>query len=133
MQQMEAWRGKIIAALDIHCPWIRSGINEELATVGIPQPWQEELDCFTALLEQWQSGTLKFRAANCTPYGHEWNSGKGHSFNRYMQEKFSQSQSWAFEIPYAQAGGQMMTVKAAREFGYDIARALSLYIQQRKL
>jgi hypothetical protein len=132
IQHMHAEARNVIISMDIHCPWIRHGINEELATVGIPQPWQEELERFMALLEQSQTGVLKFSALNCTPHGHEWNQGTSHTFNRFMRDNFPQSQSWAFEIPYAQAGGQEMPEVGARAFGSDVARATSLYIEQRE-
>jgi hypothetical protein len=132
IQQTHAEGRNVVTSMDIHCPWIRDGINEELATVGIPQPWQRELEHFMALLEQSQTGVLKFSARNCTPHGHEWNQGTGHNFNRFMRDNFPQSQSWAFEIPYAQAGGQTMSEAGARAFGSDVARATSLYIEQRE-
>jgi hypothetical protein len=132
IQQTHAEGRNVVTSMDIHCPWIRDGINEELATVGIPQPWQRELEHFMALLEQSQTGVLKFSARNCTPHGHEWNQGTSHTFNRFMRDNFPQSQSWAFEIPYAQAGGQTMSEAGARAFGSDVARATSLYIEQRE-
>lgn len=132
MQLLRDEQRPIIASMDVHCPWIRDGINEELATVGIPQPWQEDLDQFMTLLEQSQSGILKFSANNCTPHGYEWNQGTSPSFNRFMQENFPQSVSFALEIPYAQAGRQPMSVAGARAFGSDVARAASLYMEQRE-
>ncbi len=132
MQLLRDEKRPIIASMDVHCPWVRDGINEELATVGIPQPWQKGLDCFMALLEQSQSGILKFSARNCTPHGHEWNQGTSPTFNRFMRENFPQSVSFAFEIPYAQAGGQPMSIPGARAFGSDVARAAALYMEQRE-
>jgi hypothetical protein len=130
MQNLHSWPGQLVGALDVHCPWIRGGINEKLATVGIPYPAQARLDRYMQMVQDTQQGTLHF-AGDCTPHGYEWNQGSGHSFSRYIYENFPTALMCAWEIPYAVAGEMTMSAAGASEFGRDVARALAVYLEGR--
>jgi hypothetical protein len=130
MQQVPTWRGQLAAHIDVHCPWIRGGINEKLATVGIPYPMQAQADRYRELVQQTQCGPLRFNG-DSTPHGTDWNQGEGrYTSSRYFYERFPQALVTTWETPYALASGQTMSADNARAFGRDAARALALYIEE---
>lgn len=130
MQQAPTWRGRRRLFLDVHCPWIRGGLNEELQVVGARPQWESEHARFFAHLERSQRGELRFRASNYLPHGVGWNQGTGHTSTRYAHEVLGFPCAPVLEIPYAVAGGQTMTAAAARSFGHDLARAAGRYLNE---
>ena len=129
-----AWsEGRLRLALDIHCPWIRGGRNEEVYFVGLEDPAQwAAVTEFSGILEALCSGPIPFRAANNLPYGVEWNTGEnwgeGKNCARWMFEQPGIRPAAGMEIPYANAGGAAVTPEAARALGRDIARALRVFL-----
>jgi hypothetical protein len=128
VEQAPTWRGARRLFLDVHCPWIRGGLNEQLQVVGAPQPWEAEHARFFAALEQSQRGELRFSASNYMPHGTGWNQGTGHTSTRYAHENLGFPCAPVLEIPYAVAGGQTINADNARAFGQDVARAAARYL-----
>ncbi len=132
-----AWSdGRLRAAFDLHCPWIRGHWNEVIYHVGSPEPrlWEEQ-NRFASVQEATQREYLRVRAADNLPFGQDWNVGQ----LGIDQQTFA---GWAgtlpgirlattIELPYANAGGFEVNQTTAKRFGYDLARALAAYLQER--
>lgn len=131
---VRAWsEGRLHLALDLHCPWIRGGRNEQVYFVGIQDAAQwSALTEFSRLLEDLRSGPLPFAAANNLPYGVEWNTaenwGAGKNCARWMFEQPGVRLAAGMEIPYANAGGAAVIPDSARALGRDIARAMRAFL-----
>ena len=122
--------------LDLHCPWIRGGLNER-----VHAPLKRDVNGrnasaarrFDDLLERLQSGALRYRASDDLPYGKGWNADGNYA-------KGLSSVNWALaslpglrlghtlEIPFANAGGAAVTPETCRAFGRDLARALRAFL-----
>lgn len=125
--------GKLVAAFDLHCPWIRGTHNEVIYIVGNRQEqvWEQQ-QAFGKLLEKVQSGPLVYKASDNLPFGKAWNTGantgENKSFGIWASELEGVRLSAPFEVPYANAGGQVVTAKAARQFGRSLAKAIRAYL-----
>jgi len=128
---LRGWRGTIPLALDLHCPWIAGGRNEQIFLVGSPQPWTAEETAFCQILQQCQRGELRYDAAHTIAAGEEWNNGDAPTLSWHVRNNYPVKFACTTEIPYAIAGGQKMSETAARGLGRDLARAISLFVQQR--
>jgi hypothetical protein len=128
-------KGKLTAALDLHCPWIRGQHNEEIYIVGNrdPRMWEQQ-GRFGRLLESGQSGPLVYKAADNLAFGKAWNTGantgENKSFAQWAGELEGIHLAASFEIPYANARGQAVTADSARQFGRSLARAIRAYLEQ---
>ena len=126
--------GKLIAAFDLHCPWIRGDYNEVIYMVGSSDPaiWRQQ-SVFGGIVEKVQRGTLVYRVSDNLPFGQAWNTGgnyaAGKSFSRWAAELEGVKLSTGIEIPYARANGKAVTAETAREFGCDLAVAIYEYLR----
>jgi hypothetical protein len=125
---LPGWRGAPTLALDLHCPWIRGGRNEEVFLVGVPEPWEKERARFSALWTESQQGDLTYRPENDVAFGREWNTSDRATSSGYLRANTPVRFAAAVEMPYAVAGGRTVTVENARMVGRDLARAVSRYI-----
>jgi hypothetical protein len=126
----ESWpAGRLRIALDLHCPWLRGPGHEEIHFVGGPmkQPW-ERIEQLAAVLESIQTGPLPFHSRNNLPFGKSWNTAAntatGKSFSGWAAALPGIWAAGSLEIPYANAGGVMVTAEAARALGEDLARSV---------
>lgn len=113
-------------ALDLHCPWIRGGRNEEIFFVGCADRvvW-ETIGTFCDALERIQRGPLPYARKNNLEYGQEWNVAP--PADQKMADQWWREMGWngtTIEIPYANAGGAEVTPVSARLLGKDLAEAL---------
>ncbi len=129
-----AWAdGRLAAALDLHCPWIRGKHNTDIYIVGSPTAsiWTEQQRLAT-VLEDVRRGPLPYREANNLPFGTAWNLAgnykDGKSAARWASEQPGIRLAASFEIPYATAGGKPVTAASAAMFGADLAEALGNYL-----
>jgi hypothetical protein len=128
--------GKLRAAIDLHCPWIRGEHNEVIYFVGGPDQaiWTRAMD-LSRVLESTRTGPLPYHVEDNLAFGQAWNTDKnyasGKSFGRWAGELPGIDIATAIEIPYANAGGVAVTPESARAFGHDLARALRLYLEER--
>jgi len=126
---------RLVAAFDLHCPWIRGAHNEVIYIVGSADEdmWQRQQE-FGRLLESVQSGPLVYRASDNLPFGQAWNTGSNVGSNRSCAQWASDLEGMrltaSFEIPYANAGGRPVTPDSARAFGQSLARALRSYLER---
>lgn len=130
-----AWSGgKLVAAFDLHCPWIRGNFNEVIYQVGsgVPAVWAEQ-QRFGAILECARRGPLVYRAADDLPFNTAWNTAAnyrlGVSNSRWAATLPGVRLAGGFEIPYANAAGVEVTADTARAFGRDIAAGLKAYLE----
>ena len=49
-EAVDAWRGPLLLHLDLHCPWIRDGLNEEIFAVGAEGTPGEQITALLTLL-----------------------------------------------------------------------------------
>ena len=106
--------GRLVAAFDLHCPYVRGRYNEVIYIVGNADEaiWQEQCR-FGRLLENVQQGPLVYRVSDNLPFGKAWNTGQnyaaGMSCGRWASGLDGIRLAASFEIPYANAGGQPVT------------------------
>jgi len=121
--------------LDLHCPWIRGGGNEEIFFVGSPGDalWRT-LEQFSSILEATRKGTLPFHRSNNLPFGSGWNTEQGYaaglSCSKWAAALPGINFSATLEVAYANAGKEPVTPVSARALGHDIAKALRIYLQE---
>lgn len=128
--------GKLIAALDLHCPWIDGEHNEDIYLVGLEEPnlaaeQREFSDCLEKLVQH----NLPFSAANFLPFGTDWNKPTipptEKCFHNWIKSIPSIRLATGIEIPYASAGQIDVTAASARGFGSDLGLGLSNYLKER--
>lgn len=125
--------GRLAAAIDLHCPWIRGEFNEFVYQVGSQNPelWAEQQD-FGRILESVRRGPLPYRAENNLPFGRSWNVSKsfsaGRNFAGWAGDLDRIRLATSLEIPYANASGEEVTADSARALGRDLAVALVAYL-----
>lgn len=119
--------------LDLHCPYIRGGLNECIYLVGRENNW-EEIGRLSAILESGCSGPLKFESKNNLPFGQDWNTAanysKGKGIGAAAQDLPGVRLATTIEIPYAIAGGVTVTPDACRTLGHDISAAIRRYLSE---
>jgi len=133
-EQVPQWaEDKLRVALDLHCPTLRGGGNEQLVFVGGPDTnrWHEA-ERFIQILETTQTGPLRYSTKNNLPFGKGWNTTAnykgGMSFGRWAATQAGIRFAATLETPYANAGGVAVTDASARALGHDLARALQKYL-----
>ena len=138
-EQVPQWSaGKLRVALDLHCPTLRGGGNEQLVFVGgsDTNAWREAQQ-FTKILEATQTGPLHYATTNNLPFGKGWNTPAnftaGLSFARWATGLPGVRWGATLETPYANAGGVAVTDATARALGHDLARALQKYLADESL
>ena len=124
--------GRLRAALDLHCPWIRSGNNETIYFVGTSsaEHWNH-VGAFSQILERERTGPLPFQSADNLAFGLGWNTYNGPLM---MCQNWAQSLpgvrlAATLEIPYANASGAGVSAESAHAFGRDLAVALQHYLK----
>lgn len=128
--------GKLIAAIDLHCPTLRGTGNEFIYQVGRenPEAWKEQVR-FGQLLEKAQTGPLVYKQANDYPFGKGWNNAgnykQGTSVGRWAITIEGVKLATTFEIPYANAEGKEVNPTSGRALGKDIARTIREYLLER--
>jgi hypothetical protein len=123
-------RGQIDLYLDLHCPWVRYGLNETIFFVGVQEPFQREQLRFAGLLESIHSGNVPYRATDIIPFGEDWNTGPATSSAAWVQTEIQPRLASVLEVAYAQARGGTVTPYGLREFGQSLARAIGAYLRE---
>jgi hypothetical protein len=134
MKLRESLQGRLVAAMDLHCPWIRGQWNDRVYFVGPPEEsfWQR-LKAYAAVLQREQQGPIRFRAEDCLPFGTAWNTqgnfSQGQSMSGWARAAFPDARLVAsLEVAYADALGVEVNADSARALGRDLARALASYL-----
>lgn len=134
-EQVPCWSAnKFVAAIDLHCPYIREGSNETVFQVGSREPsvWLEQ-QRLGAILEQIPADALDYRKADNLPFGESWNVGVpagNRTFIGWSASQPSVRLATTFETAYATAHDRVVSAAACRTFGNDLARALAIYLRE---
>lgn len=126
--------GKLVAGIDLHCPYLRGNYNEFVYQVGRREAgfWAEQ-QRLGSILERVQSGALDYRNADNLAFGKLWNTGTATgtlSCSKWFATLPSVKLATSFEIAYATAHDRVVTAESARAFGRDLARALAVYLRE---
>ena len=122
--------GRLDMFIDVHCPWVRGEYNEWLYT-----PWKDPKILpdvaaekrFSALLEQLQCGSMRYRAKDDLQFGQRWNTGVNYeqgwsaviwACHKVKGLKIARS----YEVPFANANGAVVTPETCRDLGRDTAK-----------
>ncbi|UCC99892.1 MAG: hypothetical protein JSW66_08415 [Phycisphaerales bacterium] len=130
-------KGKLDAAVDLHCPHISGKYNEVIYIVGSvdAEIWRQQQE-FSTILESVRQGPLPYSAESSLPFGTAWNTVRnygGHkSCSRWAAEQSGIRLATTIEIPYANVGTATVTAEAARTLGRDVALALRQYLETGK-
>ena len=124
-------QGRLRLAVDMHCPYIRGGGNEQVFIVGNPSPEaRQQQERFSSILQQEQTGPLVHDPKYNIPWGQSWNTLKEpRSSSRWMSLLPGIWLGTSIEIPYANVAGRVVTIETARALGNDLARAIRQYLQ----
>jgi hypothetical protein len=124
--------GRLVAALDLHCPGLKGGPHDHVAFIGPPPPAKcDEIERLSKVVASSCSGPVKHDPRFDLPFGKEWNT----------EALAATCASWArglpgvrvaatLEIPFAEAGGVAVDCSSARWLGRDLARALASYLDK---
>ena len=124
--------GKLLAAIDVHCPALRGRRNEVIYQVGSPDPerWSQQ-QLFAQCLAKSIKGPLPYDPADDLPHGKEWNipanATQGAQSARWAATLPGIKLATTIELPYANAAGKEVNQETARRFGHDLAAALRAF------
>ena len=140
-RQVPAWsQDKLAVVFDLHCPWIRGQHNEWVYQVGNPlmaskpEIWARQ-KAFGQRLEKVEPNVLSYRQTDDLPFGKAWHTSANYTqgiplYHWASATLGSVRLASAFEIPYATANGTEVNATTARQFGRNMATALSAYLQE---
>ena len=138
-----AFEGKSLVFFDLHCPWIRSGMNEYLySPMSSNSRMTDASNVYFRMLEEEQkSGEIPYAAANNLPYGVSWNTDANY---KAMENGIltAGSKMWAgalpntifsatLEMPYSNSSDVEVTRENSRELGRNMARTMARYLKSR--
>jgi hypothetical protein len=128
--------GKLKMAVDLHCPWVRNGLNDTIFIVGskFPEIQKHEVR-FSELIKKNNKGELVYHHENFCYYGSkpwtlEAESSIGKKFTYWVTFIDGMDMSCSIETPYNINGGQIITSSNARGFGKDVGSAIIEYLKE---
>ncbi len=136
MKKTDLWiDNKLVAAIDLHCPWIKGWHNEDIYLVGSQDDvMAQRQKVFSRIIEQSVKGELPFNASNFLPFGKEWNttipSETRACFHHWAETISGIKMVTSMEIPYANAGGKEVNAESASSFGTDLAASIYAYLKE---
>lgn len=135
-EKVKEWsEGDLKIALDLHCPGIAGNWHEHIYFVGSgSKALANEQRVFRDYLSRNQKGELIVDPEkSILEFGISWNKGNPlqgpTNFNRWAAQIAGATLSTSLETPFANNNGQKVTAHNARDFGNDIALAISKYLQ----
>ena len=89
---------------------------------------------FSALIEKYQEGGLKYQLSDDLPFGKSWNSSHnytdGYNVTEWVHQNIKSIEIVrTMEFPFAYANGELVYPNKMRAFGHGMARALRAYIE----
>jgi hypothetical protein len=131
-----AWAaGSSLIGLDIHCPFISGGTNEQIHIVGSKNAGiATEESKFSKKLEKQAalSNGLGYKETYNIPFGTSWNIDrnfqKGASFREWIGGIPEIKLGTTLEFPYSNASGMEITQENTRQFGRTTAKAMVEYL-----
>lgn len=134
--------GKKIFFMDLHCPWIRSGMNEYFySPMSSSQKMTEAAESFFRFFETHQKeAEIPYSVKNNLPFGQGWNT----TANYVKLENgipTAGSKMWfgtlenaifagTIEMPYSNSSGVEVTAENARELGRNLSKAAVDFLRQ---
>src|SRR5690606_15311001 len=116
-------------SIDLHCPYLRGGNNEEIFLVGSGDPTNAAAQTrFAAMLAAVAEADFGFRAGHIFPHGVGWNTSRvaeRKSCGAWFALRPACALSATFEIPYGKCRGKPLTAASSRHFGALLARSLA--------
>ncbi len=119
--------------LDLHCPWIKSDLNEAIYMAG--KSGDDNIKAtnrFSDCIEKAITGPLPFDPSDNIPFGTAWNTAdnfkKGCSFGHWAAAVEHVRFGTTIEIPYAKVRDKIINADNARLFGRDLATAIKSFI-----
>lgn len=135
-QLVPEWsEGRLVVALDLHCPWIIGPNNEEIYIAGNQDPEIEKQQViFSKLLEKHSSGELRSWHRHFIPFGTSWNTAsnytQGMSFGRWAGSLPGVKFAGTIEFPYSNVSGVMVSPEGARNYGKTVAYTIQEFIRE---
>ncbi|MDO4575803.1 MAG: M14-type cytosolic carboxypeptidase [Planctomycetia bacterium] len=138
---LEAFGEKKLFFQDLHCPWIRSGMNEYLYSPMSDQAkMSQAAGVYFKMLETIQKdGEIPYVEANNLPFGQGWNNAANF---RKMENGVltSSAKMWVgtlpntiyagtLEMPYSNSSGVEVTRENSRELGRNMAKAMAEFLK----
>ena len=128
---------KINIIIDIHCPWIHTGINELIYIVGSEfADNQKEIDKYAAWVEEKANGLIPFSVLDTVHFGTAWNTKEnycqGKSLGKWAASLPFVDMSVAFEIPYANIRDLTLDTDKYKLWGRIMCQGLWEYIKENK-
>lgn len=123
--------------IDLHCPWIRSGLNEAVHFVGKNSPKDAPFrKDFGTLIEAYNpKNAMPYMCSNDLPFGEGWNTNgnytQGMSLGMFANHTEGVDNTTSLEIPYANAQGVVVTPDSARSLGKGIALAMARFLMNK--
>lgn len=124
----KGWHSRQRIVLDLHCPFIRGEQNEHIFFSGGCHTWDEVL-AFGEMINMRTPDGLRLNQNYNVPFGTKWNTKHANLLKNWAGALTGVRLSTALEIPYAVAGGEIMSPIAARIFGRRLAGALGDYVR----
>lgn len=128
--------GKLVAALDLHCPFLSGKEHEQIHIVGSGLgEMAAATDKFSVILQRISTADkgLPYQVSYNIPFGTSWNTEatfkKGKSLSRWAGTTIEGVKlSVPLEFPFANASGQIITQDNSRGFGRTLAKSLYEYL-----
>ncbi len=88
---------------------------------------------FSALMEKYQEGGLKYQQSDDLPFGVSWNSSKnytdGYNVTNWAHFNIKNIEiNRTMEFPFAYSNGELVYPDKLRKFGHGMARAIKAYV-----
>ena len=127
MARFGEWPGDPLLMADLHCPWIRGGMNDDIHIVEPQRVDKPAMQAFLAALVKGQRGPLLYYPKNYLAFGVDWNVDTATSA-AFFTEATGVRLAFTLEFPYAVAAENPVTVTGARAFGADLSRAIAVFL-----
>lgn len=122
-------------SIDLHCPYLLGGNNEEIFLVGSGDPQNAKAQTrFAGVLAEFTEADFGFRATDIFRHGVGWNSSpvaERKSCGAWFALRPACALSATLEIPYGKCRGEPLTAESSRRFGAFLARALARSVAER--
>ncbi|MEI7733324.1 MAG: hypothetical protein WCO56_27380 [Verrucomicrobiota bacterium] len=125
-------KARVVASVDLHCPYISGTWNDRAYMVGCADPgFAARQRALADRLEQTRRGPVPFTTRDCLlEFGKSWNTAgnfsQGRSSSAWARDTFTSARVvTTFELAYADAQSVEVNAESARAFGADVARALA--------
>lgn len=129
MEHIVSWAGdKARVALDLHCPYIKSKLNERIFFSGASDPgiW-ENIQSLSAVIQTECVRSLPFDPHFNYAWGQGWNTSET-TFKVWVQSLPGLLVASTLEVPYSNVSGAVATPESLRRFGCDLMRSIHKYL-----